>query len=60
MGELNPEDVFSLVEFNSVIKVWNIESNKVSYQEGESSYFFYGNSKDAEVQDKKPKVSYKC
>ena len=42
LGELKPEDSFSIVEFNSVVKVWNVPRVKVAYQEGEDPFIGYG------------------
>ncbi|XP_050295494.1 inter-alpha-trypsin inhibitor heavy chain H4-like isoform X13 [Anthonomus grandis grandis] len=41
LSELKPEDLFSIVEFNSVVKVWNIPEKKVTYQLGDDTYFYY-------------------
>lgn len=42
LAELNPEDVFSIVEFNSMVKVWNVPLVKVTYTQGDDPYEFYG------------------
>ncbi|XP_030759814.1 inter-alpha-trypsin inhibitor heavy chain H4-like isoform X7 [Sitophilus oryzae] len=39
LGELHPEDTLSIVEFSSEIKVWNIETERVTYKEGESPFW---------------------
>ncbi|KAL3280741.1 hypothetical protein HHI36_003976 [Cryptolaemus montrouzieri] len=39
LDQLKSEDSFNIVEFNSVIKVWNIPKVEVQYQEGETYYW---------------------
>uniref|UniRef100_A0AAR5Q332 Inter-alpha-trypsin inhibitor heavy chain H4-like n=1 Tax=Dendroctonus ponderosae TaxID=77166 RepID=A0AAR5Q332_DENPD len=40
LDELKPEDVFSIVEFNSLVKVWDVSTIRVSYMEGEDPYIY--------------------
>ncbi|XP_060517468.1 inter-alpha-trypsin inhibitor heavy chain H4-like isoform X3 [Cylas formicarius] len=40
LGELKQEDIFSIVEFSSVVKVWNLETAEVVYEVGEDPFAF--------------------
>lgn len=44
LAELKPEDVFNIVEFSSIVKVWNVEKVKIQFQEGEDPWSHYDNS----------------
>ncbi|CAH1130948.1 unnamed protein product [Ceutorhynchus assimilis] len=41
LSELKPEDVFSIVEFNTVVKVWNVPLSQVTFTKGDEAYFAY-------------------
>ncbi|KAL1512999.1 hypothetical protein ABEB36_002487 [Hypothenemus hampei] len=36
LAELKPEDVFSIVDFNSEVKVWDVPQEKITYREGDN------------------------
>ncbi|CAG9863255.1 unnamed protein product [Phyllotreta striolata] len=42
LPQLKPEDIFSLVEFGSVVKVWNIPDVAVQYQSGIDTWGYPG------------------
>ncbi|XP_066157738.1 inter-alpha-trypsin inhibitor heavy chain H4-like isoform X2 [Euwallacea fornicatus] len=44
LAELNPEDVFSIVDFNSRVYVWNISEKAISYNEGDDPFLYYQKS----------------
>lgn len=35
LSELKPEDIFSIVEFNSDVKIWNISRKSVEYSDAD-------------------------
>lgn len=39
LSELKPEDVFNIVEFNSIAKVWNIPAVAVQHETGNSYWY---------------------
>jgi len=48
LGELNPNDFFNLVEFNTIVKVWNLDAPEESTQfpENENSWYVSDEVKD--------------
>ncbi|XP_066249128.1 inter-alpha-trypsin inhibitor heavy chain H4-like isoform X3 [Euwallacea similis] len=44
LAELKPEDVFSIVDFNSRVHVWNIPERAVSYNRGDDPFLYYHKS----------------
>ncbi|XP_044751424.1 inter-alpha-trypsin inhibitor heavy chain H4-like [Coccinella septempunctata] len=40
LDQLNMEDSFNLIDFNSVVNVWNVSKGEVQYQEGETYPYF--------------------
>lgn len=55
LTELKEEDVFNIVEFNSIVKVWNVDAVAVQYESGTS--YWYDNDRDKENPFKNRTVS---
>ncbi|CAG9823444.1 unnamed protein product [Phaedon cochleariae] len=48
LSELKPEDIFNIVEFGSIVKVWNVEKVAVQYESG-TSYWGYPDEEEEPV-----------
>lgn len=46
LSELKTEDVFNIVEFNSIGKIWNVEAVAVQHESGPT--YWYGKDEDKE------------
>lgn len=46
LSELKEEDVFNIVEFNSIGKVWNVDAVAVQYESGPSYWYDEDNNKE--------------
>ncbi|KAK9890510.1 hypothetical protein WA026_010587 [Henosepilachna vigintioctopunctata] len=42
LGQLKKEDSFNIIDFNSVVNVWDIQNVQIQYTEGETYDYFYG------------------
>lgn len=54
LGQLGKQDLFNIIDFNSVVNVWNVPKVEVQYMEGEVFNYYYD---DTSTTPKPKKVS---
>ncbi|KAJ8955624.1 hypothetical protein NQ318_001454, partial [Aromia moschata] len=49
LSELNKDDVFNIVEFGTIVRVWNVESVAVQYESKDESYYYFEDEKPEDI-----------
>lgn len=56
LSELKKDDIFNIVEFSSISKVWNVEAVAVQHETGRS--WFYENNEDHRFENRTVRLNF--